>query len=219
MDLWGDICPILAAIRIFIPPSLHALQVSAEAGVPLDSVLDAVRATAPTSASSPCKDVDSKLPLSARARGRPRSAGPGAQPAGGSRPASPPLVGAAAGLPAKPAVRPCPAAEALAASAALAGAAAAGDQASTPGFGCKLEQRVLGLQALLDFEEADLDSILAHPGSGAAAGGPAAPAAQPAAVVEEEGTGGERAQSGPGAATVQSNPTFQVSSRTMQSRL
>lgn len=190
------------------PPTLlfssPKLQVSAEAGVPLDTVLDAVRATAPTSAGSPSKDVDSKLPLSARARGRPRSAGPSGCPpaAGGSRPASPPLV-APATAPAKPAVVPAPAAGTPVRGTAdlLAGTA-----------GGKLEQRVLGLQALLDVEEGDLDTILAqHPGSGTTAGcGPAAPAAQPAteAVEGAESAEGQRAQG----STIQTNPTFQVSS-------
>ncbi|PRW56838.1 Peptidyl-prolyl cis-trans isomerase FKBP20- chloroplastic [Chlorella sorokiniana] len=186
------------------PRFLEALaQVSAEASVPLDSVLDAVRGTAPTSAGSPCKDVDSKLPLSARARGRPRSAGPcPPPPAGGSRPASPPLMGPAVLSP-KPAALPAPAAEVP-----VPGAGALDAAAGAASIGGKLEQRVLGLQALLDFEEEDLDSILAHPGSSTAAGAPAAPfdSAQPAAEAAAvgESAGGQRAQS-----HIQSNPTFQ----------
>lgn len=202
------------------PPTLlfssPKLQVSAEAGVPLDTVLDAVRATAPTSAGSPSRDVDSKLPLSARARGRPRSAGPSGCPpaAGGSRPASPPLVApgmrAPATAQAKPAVLPAPAAGTPVRAAAPTGSGASDLLASTAGG--KLEQRVLGLQALLDVEEGDLDTILAqHPGSGTTTGcGLAAPAAQPDTEVAEgaEGAEGQRAEG----STIQTNPTFQVSS-------
>lgn len=202
------------------PRFLEALAlVSAEAGVALDTVLDCVRATAPTSAGSPCKDVDSKLPLSARARGRPRSAGPCPPPAGSSRPASPPLVTTAtwaAAVPSPVAEKVAP--PAVPAAPAGGGSAAAEPPAGGPGYGGKLEQRVLGLQALLDFEEGDLDAILAHPGNGGSnAAGPSigkeAPAAQPAAeaAAAEEGEGGKRAQGGPAAEHIQSNPTFQVS--------
>lgn len=163
---------------------------SAEAGVSLEQTLDLVRATAPAAASGPSKEVDSRLPLAARAKGHPRSASPTRLPAEGKTGATPaPEVRAAS--PAPEAAQPAPS------------AAAAVTHLGTS----KLESGLAALQQLLQSGPDDADSILAHMpapavGNGATAGAGASPAGQLQAPHHAD------------PADLQENPTFRRTSDT-----
>ena len=158
---------------------------SAESGAPLERVLDAVRATAPATASPPAKAVDSRLPLSARAKGRPRSASPSPRP--------PPADGAL-DLPAVPAT----ARDSRAASPEPERPPAA--PAPAPfAPGTKLEAGLAALQQLLEAGPEEADAILAH-----------VPAPGGLEHVEGAGAGAAAEDTGP-ASRLLENPAYRAS--------
>lgn len=167
------------------------LQVALEAGLALEAVLDAVRAAAPASATSPAKEVESKLPLSARSR-RPKS--PGACTAGSDLPPRP--CSAAAAKPPTASPGSGKAGEAT-------GKAAGPGAASTSGAAPldKLNERFATLQQLLvAVGPEDGDTIpAAHMGQGVhgrgETGGHAAAGMQPAEPADD---------------SLLTNPTYQL---------